>query len=306
MEVVINGKLIRAADGDGFRAISKHGTKFNEHARLYEAKDIGTLVNAAAVWQLASVVVAQKHMADISQKLGEIKEAVSDISDFLDSARRSLIHGTYDYLQQGYDALSKGELSLPIRTHLEKCESDLLSVQHHLVDEIQRRAMVAPQDEDTLGTESLHKNSIAKYQELLKSVNDLKLCIRTRALAWYVLSLYPGEQALKASRWKSIDEALSKFRELQAIVDDQARVDAGRIKAMWNTSKTLEERKQDVLTKAKNVTWQLNLALGNTKGELIRMQASLQERDTPTQLIVELFNGEVLKVRQRELLRSSQ
>lgn len=120
-----------------------------------------------------------------------------------------------------------------------------------------------------------------------------------------MLSLYPGEQGLKASRWKSINEALSKFREIQAIVDDRARVDAGRFKAMWNTSKTLEERKQDVLTRAKDVTWQLNLALGSIKGELTRMQASLQERDTPTQLIVELFDGEVLKVRQRELLRSS-
>lgn len=301
MEVVINGRLIRAADGDGFRAMTKHGTKINEHAKLYEAKDITTLVNAAAVWQLASVIVAQKHMADISQKLGEIKEAVSNISDFLDSARRAVIHGTYEYLQQAYATLSKGELSPAIRVQLESCEIELLKVQNHLIGEIQLRTEAAPKDEDTFGTESLHKNSMAKYRELLKPVNDLKLCIRTRSLAWYVLSLYPGEQALKAARWESIDTALSKFRELQAAVDGQARRDADRFKAMWNSDNTLGARKSEVLEGAQSV--QRQLSPGKARVELLRMRTSLQERDTPTQLIVELFDGKVLKVRQRELQR---
>lgn len=301
MEVVINGKLIRTADGEGFRAMSKQGSKIDEHAKLYKTRDTTALVNAAAAWQLASVIVAQKHMADISQKLGEIKQAVSNISDFLDSERRAVISGTYDYLQQAYEAFSKGELRPMIRSELESCERDMLKVQHHLMCEIQRHAGFAPKDEDTVGTESLYKNSVAKYQVLLGSVNDLKLCIRTRALAWYVLSLYPGDQALKTSRWENIHGALTKLRELQAIVENKARVDAGRFKAVWNSSKTLEERKHDVLARAQSVTWQLNLAVGHTKGELTRMQASLQQRDTPTQIIVEMLDGKVLKVRQREL-----
>jgi hypothetical protein len=67
MEVVINGDLVRAADGHGFRAIAMGAKGVREHARLFEVKNLQNVVNAAAVWQIASVLVAQKHLADISK-----------------------------------------------------------------------------------------------------------------------------------------------------------------------------------------------------------------------------------------------
>lgn len=57
MEVVVNGSLARASDGDGFRAVTMGPGGIKEHARLFETKDLSKLVNAAAVWQLASVIV---------------------------------------------------------------------------------------------------------------------------------------------------------------------------------------------------------------------------------------------------------
>lgn len=128
MEVVIDGALVRASDGNGFRAMSMGADGIREQARLFEAGDLTNLVNAAAVWQLASVVVAQKHLADISEKLTEIKEAVTSISDFLDAERRSVIQGTYQYLSQACEVLTQGELSPAIRLELESCERELLCV----------------------------------------------------------------------------------------------------------------------------------------------------------------------------------
>jgi hypothetical protein len=302
MEVVIDGKLIRAADGDGFRAMAMGADGIKEHARLFEAKDLTNLVNAAAVWQLASVVVAQKHMADISQKLGEIKDAVNSISDFLESGRRAVIHGTYQYLQQAHDTLAQGELSSGIRGELESCERELLSVQNHLMADIQRRAQVAPRDDDMFGTESLHKNSVEKYRELGQVVEDLKICLRTRALAWYVFSLYPGEPALKAARYESIKQGLEKFSDVRALVDAQSGVDVGRFKSMLNRDKTLDVRKSEVLGKAKTVQGMLEAAQVDTSANLMQTQTLLLERDAPTQLIVELVDGVVKQVRQRELM----
>lgn len=302
MEVVIDGKLIRAADGDGFRAMARGADGIKEHARLFETKDLTNLVNAAAVWQLASVVVAQKHMADISQKLGEIKDAVNSLSDFLESGRRAVILGTYQYLQQAHDALAQGELSSGIRGELESCERELLSVQNHLMADIQRLAQVAPRDDDTFGTESLHKNSVEKYRELGQVVEDLKVCLRTRALAWYVLSLYPGEPALKAARCESIKQGLEKFSGIRALVDAQGGVDVGRFKSMWNLDKTLDVRKSEVFGEAKTVQGMLEAAQVDTSANLMQTQTRLLERDAPTQLIVELVDGVVKHVRQRELM----
>lgn len=83
MEVVIHGDLAKAADGNGLRAFSRASNgNFTEHARLYHADSLSNLVNAAAVWQIASVVVAQKHLADINKKLEDLQDGINRISDF--------------------------------------------------------------------------------------------------------------------------------------------------------------------------------------------------------------------------------
>jgi len=302
MEVVIDGKLIRAADGNGFRGMAMGADGIKEHARLFEVKDLTNLVNAAAVWQLASVIVAQKHLADISQKLGEIKDAVNGISAFLEGGRRAVILGTYQYLQQGYEALAQGELTPAIRGELESCERELLKVQSHLVDDVRRLAQMAPRDDDTFGTESLHKSSVTKYRELGQTVEDLQTCLRTRALAWYVLSLYPGEQVLKAARCESIKQGLDEFKALQSLVEAQAGVDLARFKSMWNSDETLDLRKSEVVAKSSWVRGVLEAAQTETKNQLETSQALLLERDAPTQLFVELLDGVVKQVRQRELM----
>ena len=302
MEVVIDGALVRAKDGDGFRAMT-YGTKgIKEHARLYETKDLTNLVNAAAVWQLASVIVAQKHMADISQKLGEIKDGVNRLSQFLESERRAVIQGTYGYLQQAYDALAKGELPPSIRSELESCERQLLAIQSHLKDDLQRRARLEPRDDDSFGTESLYKNSVSKYHAMDVLVEDLNICLATRALAWYVLSLYPGEQELKSVRCESIKQGLQEFRELETLVGTESRVDTARFRSMWNSGNTLEERKNEVLQTASRAQGKLQSARTSTIAQLETSQTRLLECDSSTQLVVELFDGSVQKVRQRELL----
>jgi hypothetical protein len=82
MEVVINGDLVRAADGNGLRAFAMGAGGIKEHARLFDVSNLQTMIHATAIWQVASVVVAQKHLADISQELDEIKDGVLEISRF--------------------------------------------------------------------------------------------------------------------------------------------------------------------------------------------------------------------------------
>ncbi|PVE42858.1 hypothetical protein [Limnohabitans planktonicus] len=304
MEVVVNGPLLRAADGNGFRAMTTSGRGINEHARLFETTDLGNLVNATAVWQLASVIVAQKHLADISQKLTELKEAVDAISTFLDEGRRSVIKGTYRYLKQAYEVLTQGELSPAIRGELEACERELLAIQDHLIAECRTQTRAVPKDEDTFGTDSLHKNTVQKYNKLSNIISDLDLCVKTHALNWYVLSLYPGEQSLKVARRKDIEQVLLQFGDLEQAIDKQSQIDLSKFKAFWNSDDTLEGRKNDVSREVKNVQNQLSRTGSSTTSQLTNTKSLLLERDCSTQLIVELFDGQVKQIRQRELVTS--
>lgn len=52
--------------------------RFTEQAKLLAPENLEKIVNAGALFQVASVIVAQKHLADISQKLTEIKKAVDE------------------------------------------------------------------------------------------------------------------------------------------------------------------------------------------------------------------------------------
>ena len=79
MEVEIHGDLTRAADGVGYRAFAVGGHGIQEHARLFDLDSLNRLVDVAAVWRIASVVVAQKYLHDINQNLTEIKSTVGAI-----------------------------------------------------------------------------------------------------------------------------------------------------------------------------------------------------------------------------------
>lgn len=131
MEVVISGELVRAKNGVGLRAWAVGAdNKISEHAKLLDTNDLQSMVNAAAVWQIASVIVAQKHLADISAKLEDIRKGIQNVAHFLDEGRRAKVSGTYEYLELAASAIAKGELSPAIRSELESCDRELLQIQH--------------------------------------------------------------------------------------------------------------------------------------------------------------------------------
>ena len=72
-------KLTLAKDGNGLRGmvhgVNKDG-KFGvvENVRIFEANTLKQFINSGVIFNLASTVVAQKHLADINEKLKEIQK----------------------------------------------------------------------------------------------------------------------------------------------------------------------------------------------------------------------------------------
>lgn len=97
-------KLTLAKDGNGLRGmvhgVNKDG-KFGvtENVRIFEANTLKQVINSGVIFNLASTVVAQKHLADINEKLKEIQKGINEIRHFLEDERRSKIDTTIKLLK---------------------------------------------------------------------------------------------------------------------------------------------------------------------------------------------------------------
>ena len=303
MEVVINGELIQAKDGMGMRAWAVDANnRISEHAKLFEADNLQTMVNAAAVWQVASVVVAQKHLADISAKLDDIRKGVQDVAYFLDEERRAKVTGTYEYLELAASAIAKGELSPSIRSELESCDRELLQIQHHLQQELERRCTQAIEHKELAGTSDLEKETVAKYEKLKVLSNDIRLTLKTRALAWYMLSLYPGEPALKQARMEGLLRSTDDVENRLQTIDASAERDCLKFMSFWNKEETLQIRKTNVREAAQALASDLRDVTSQAKAEVKVSHTSLLTREQPTYLVFEVEDGHIGEFRVAEPL----
>jgi hypothetical protein len=297
MEVVINGDLIRAADGVGFRAMARGVNGISENARLFDPANLSTLANAGAVWQVASVLVAQKHLADISAKLKSIETGIERLGAFLDSERRSRITGTYSYLEQLYSALNSGHLPMQAAIELESAERDLLSIFDHLSAEYSQELERLAADGDTFGTEDLTNRAVAKVKRLENLASDLQLCLQVRTAAWYVLAVLPDVHGLQQARRRSIEDARGRLLELAESGTAVARAESTRIKSFWNKEETLQVRRQQVLSAGAELHLGIKRGVSAATTELQTMVRALDDSSKPMKLLLAVEDGHVVETR---------
>ncbi len=298
MEVVINGDLVRAADGNGLRAFATASDGIKEHARLFDVKNLQNMINAAAVWQIASVVVAQKHLADISRKLDEIKNGVLGISMFLDNQRKSRIRATYTYLGQVHQAIQGGDLPNSVRHQLENCERDLLEIQHHLEMEYRQKVDKKIEHTETVGTEDLTTNITNKMKALDLLAEDIALCMKTRIAAWHVLSLFPGEPQLKLARRASIQHSIETFASLAPYCEEGMKREISTVNSFWNTEDTLTARRKSLTNKCDSTVRTLVHMTQQGLQQVERSEQLMLDSDRPTRLLLQFENGALVGTRQ--------
>lgn len=298
MEVMVNGNLVRAADGNGYRAFAMGPKGVKEHARLFESERLQNIINAGAVWQVASVIVAQKHLADISKKLDTIAKGVRSLSNFMNDQRRAVIEAAYRYLEQARSTLEAGEIPSSVRTELERCERDLLETETHLHKEILGGLSTSVQHEETIGTEELAMGISRKIRDQEILLRDLALCIRTRICAWHVLSLFPGEPKLKEARRSDLERAIRDFAALSPVFENAVRREIGNMSSFFNAESTLK-RRRDGLEKQATATV---LKIRNTHVAADRMIGEARElmirHDAPVRILFQYRDGVLDGVRE--------
>jgi len=266
-----------------------------EHARLYDAANLKHMINAGALWQLASVLVAQKHLADISSKLESIEKGIAGISRFLDNQRKARITGTYKYLLQIHAALQSGELPEAARIELESCERDLIEIQDHLMVEYRQKVSEAVKI-GNWGTKKACQGIDSKLADLDSLARDIAVCTETRIAAWVILSLYPGNPQQRAARRDSIEASIAAFEALGPASQVKLESEIASINSLWNRAKTLESRKGVLGARCATTVHHLSELSARALDQIRRSDQVMLRATSPTRLLMHVENGEIVAV----------
>ncbi len=296
-EVVINGELARTADRIGFRGFSKGPDgKIIEHARLFEEGKLQNIINATAIWQLASVIVAQKHLADISAKLDEIKNSLRDILQFLDNERKAKVDSAIDYLRQAYQAFQCGEFSPAVRNQLESCDKELSEIFHHLIREYEGKINTKVK-KTKVGTKQISQEIGKKIEDLDKLNQEIMRCLEVRILGLHILSLFPDEPQLKVARYSRIENSIDEWRAFKNNYKNSLTEEINNIDSFWNTQETLDERKKELNFNLQSSYENFQKCIDNTSEVLQKSEQLLLEYDRPIHLLLQYENGKLLNMR---------
>lgn len=253
MEVVIHGDLAKAADGNGLRAFSRATNgKFTEHARLYAADSLSNLVNAAAVWQIASVVVAQKHLADINRKLEDLQDGVNRISDFQQTERKTRIQAIFDSLKEKIEFLiianpeqRKVILNSSI---LSKYDDDLKQIYLHLKADLEKYGLQKVEHKEMFGTANL----TADIEKKIKVVNELTelafLCLSLRMVCCHLMDYLEDMDSIKEILQQRILKESETLLLLSTKVKIEIRLEVNSMSSLVNSmQKSVKNNKKHII-----------------------------------------------------------
>lgn len=298
MEVIINGPLASVKDGPGFRGFSLGEKGIKEHAVLLNPDKLNQLVNAGMLLNVASAVLAQKHLADISKKLTEIVEAVREVTAFQNNARKSEIIGAIQYLQQITPTVLEGQCSPAIRQKLEDIEVQFSALQAHLLTDITAAGdkVAALKDRGLFGSSEI-TNKIQTQQKILdERIHEWDLAMKVRAQALHLLTHAEGNTTLVRHRQQTI---VHNYQEFESVVDKVVRQLHQRIQgisALTEQSNTTNANKVLLRKWTTTTLMQQKMAIEEAHSSFGKFQQGLlAEQPQSARLLVEMQDGKPVK-----------
>ncbi|MET5963514.1 hypothetical protein WIA93_21950 [Citrobacter amalonaticus] len=298
MEVIINGPLASVKDGPGFRGFSLGEKGIKEHAVLLNPDKLSQLVNAGMLLNVASAVLAQKHLADISKKLTEIVEAVREVSAFQNNARKSEIIGAIQYLKQITPVVIEEQCSPAIRQKLEDIEVQLSALQAHLLTDITAAGdkVAALKDRGLFGSTEI-TNKIQTQQKILdERIHEWDLAMKVRAQALHLLTHAEGNTTLVRHRQQTIVHNYQEFGSVIDKVERQLHQRIQGISALTEQSNTTNANKVLLRKWTTTTLMHQKMAIEEAHSSFGKFQQGLlAEQPQSARLLVEMQDGKPVK-----------
>lgn len=296
--VVCNGPLAVAQKGGGFRAFSVGSGGIQSHANLFTPDKLATMVNVTALMNVASLALAQKHLADIEKRLKQIETSIKEIRKFQVDERHATITGSLRYFQQIAPSVLEGERPDRVLIQLESLEVKLLQTQDHIAKDI-RSALVTVEglrSDEWFGSAE-DKSAIEFHQNKVKLLfQEMILCLRARGAGWQLLSAFPGDARGKLRRRNEIQKTLDEFKPMAPLVVEADKIFREKIQhlsSFWNKSETINERKLTLLRKTEAFLVSIMEDRTAVLTDLKSVDEMLARADQPIHLLAKVKNGQI-------------
>lgn len=287
MEVVIDGSLVAAANGRGFRAMTMGSSGVQQNARLFEPNALHNVANAAAIWQLASVAVAQKHLADISATLKRVEDKVAGVQSMLEEERAALIVGALKYIHSARQAMQQGEFLDRTRDKLEDFEIRLEQAGMTLLRQMERESE-SELATDAVGCTGEYRSALVKHRALAERAAELVACAEVRLANWYLCSLYPDRSKMLESRMQQIQQFMVQVGSVKRLLSEAIDADCQKINSRFTSDKTVAERRTHVRNEARSSNETLGEGAKRCAAIVARVQSVAEDRGSTSRFVIEI------------------
>lgn len=297
MQVEVAGQLARAAGTDGFRGFVREGGRIVEHAIL-NPSSIASVATGTFVFQLVSIVVAQKHLGDIDRKLKDLQTAVGGLQDYLEDGRRAEITSSMSYLRQVAGSVLEGEHDQGVRVGIEQREQQLTQVQHHLISGISRAREALDQfrGSDWVGSLEISKKIETIHIQVEALHDEWLMAHAARIAALQLLCATEAPGGLVASRRSAIANDLDAF--ITESLSDHLKFFQSKlllIESWFNSVGTLEQRRSEANSRIDCFLTRMRSGAVNLWAELDRQSRLAEAINAPLSLGMEIEEGRVVR-----------
>ncbi|EOW1855785.1 hypothetical protein LVO07_04000 [Escherichia coli] len=298
MEVIIDGALAKVKDGSGYRGFSLGEKGIKAHAVLLNPDKLNQLVNASILLNVASAILAQKHLADISNKLTQIIETIREISAFQNNARKSEIVGAIQYLQQITPVVIEGQSSPEIRQILEAIEKDFSTLQDHLLTDIAFAGeKVASINDGSFFSSATITSKIQAQQKIIEErTMEWDLAMRVRGQALHLVSHSEGQTILVERRQQAIEHHYAQFDTVISKVEKQLQSRIDSIGAVAEQANTTSANKVILRKWCNNRLMPQKVAIKEARMAFDQFQQNMLDKPLQTsRMLVEMKDGKPVK-----------
>lgn len=295
MEIVIDGSLVRAADGAGFRAFAMGPNGIEQQARLFDVGSLQTLAVGTMIWQIAAIAVGQRYLVGIKRELQKIAEGLERVLDFLQGDRRARIHAGWRYVQDVVRAAERGELAEGTRQQLETIERELTQAMYSLHADFEAIAR-RPLKKDGYGSDAEFTSLKKQLNENRSIFEDMNACIEVRQACCYAASLFPGSRVLLEQRLEGLRKDTEDFHARAQHVKAHTESQAASITAFWNSEGTLAARRAEVYELVGKFAEAVDQSRSRQENRAEQIAAVVVALDKPRKLYVTVQDQKVIEV----------
>ena len=293
MQVVANGTLIKARDGNGHLGMVMGNDGIKSHARLFDPDQLKKILTTSVAMRAVTMAVGQAHLAEISVQLKEINAKVAEIKQFLDDERSSKVEAINHYFDEYFLTANNGfALDSIRRSQIEQDGREIEAVLLHLTKEIQHAISKVEnyKDESLFGSDSAFEalsNMLNSNLTILGKWFDIAR-VKAKGIQSLLLS---NEYELFHQRKLSFLDQLEKFNSTEISSFRTVWLDRiAKLDAKLSSDKELAFKRNQLRTK-------LNSYLDLISNVMTQMNFTIQKLDedaNQVDVLLEVTDGKVV------------